>query len=180
MAAARPARAAGTRADAVRVLAPALLLTAWTALVLRLLPPALRQAERLAGRARGLVLPLAAFGAARRPQAIAAGLLIGLGCAAATFGTAFSATWHASQHDQADMSVGTDLAVALAAPPVTGQSAAVARPPAGRSARSPSTASPSVSGWGGPGAAPQLVAVDTRAASGLLRGRLGRDAAGRA
>lgn len=169
--------ASGTRADAVRVLAPALLLTAGTALTLRLVPPALRWAERLAARRRDLVLPLAAFQAARRPQAIAAGLLIGLGCAAATFGTAFGATWTASQHDQADLSVGTDLAIALGAPPVTGQSTAVAAATGG-------VVSPvaqhniAVGQWlGGPDASPEMIAVDTRHAPELLRGRVdgGRD-----
>ena len=58
------------------------------------------------------------------PQAVAAGLLIGLACAAGTFGIAFDATWHRSQHDQADLSVGTDLALTLAAPPVAGEGAA--------------------------------------------------------
>jgi hypothetical protein len=164
--------AAGSRADAVRVLAPALLLTAGTALTLRLLPPALHQAERLAGRSRGTVLPLAAFQAARRPQAYAAGLLIGLACAAATFGTAFAATWNTSQHDQADLSVGTDLAITLNAPPVTGQSAAVAAATGG-------TVSPvagqniAVGQWlGGEGDAPYLIALDTRQAPALLRGRV--------
>jgi hypothetical protein len=163
--------ASGTRADAVRVLAPALLLTAGTALALRLVPPALGWAERLAARRRGLVLPLAAFQAARRPQAIAAGLLIGLGCAAATFGTAFGATWTASQHDQADLAVGTDLAIELGAPPVTGQSGAVAAATGG--VVSPvARHSIAVGQWlGGPDSSPQLVAVDTRRASGLLRGR---------
>lgn len=165
--------AGGSRADAVRVLAPALLLIAGTALSLRLLPPALRQAERLAGRSRGTVLPLALFQAARRPQAYAAGLLIGLACAAATFGTAFSATWNTSQHDQADLAVGTDLAVTLDAPPAAGQSAAFAAATGG-------TISPvagqniAVGQWlGGSGEAPWLVAVDTRHAAQLMRGRTG-------
>ncbi|WP_433303251.1 FtsX-like permease family protein [Actinoplanes sp. CA-030573] len=169
--------AAGTRADVVRVLAPALLLAAGTALSLRLLPPALRGAERLAGRARGLVLPLAAFQAARRPQAYAAGLLIGLACAAATFGAAFAATWNVSQHEQADLSVGTDLALALDAPPVAGQSAAV-RAAAGGTISPVVTENIAVGQWlGGSGASPQLVAVDTRHAPALLRGRGADDVA---
>jgi hypothetical protein len=167
---AQPA-AAGSRTDAVRVLVPALLLTAGTALTLRILPPALRQAERLAVRSRGTVLPLAAFQAARRPQAYAAGLLIGLACASATFGTAFAATWNTSQHDQADLSVGTDLALTLDVPPVAGQSATVAAatggtlsPVAGRNI--------AVGQWlGTPGESPWLVALDTRQAAALLRGR---------
>ncbi|WP_327003576.1 hypothetical protein OHA72_52355 [Dactylosporangium sp. NBC_01737] len=144
---------ATTRADAVRVLAPALLLTAGAALALRLMLPALRGADRLARRGRGLVLPLAAFEAARRPQAVAAGLLIGLACAAGTFGIAFDATWQRSQHDQADVSVGTDLALTLTTPPVAGQGSTVAAATGG-------TVSPAVNRgiavgqWLGSGGAP--------------------------
>jgi hypothetical protein len=164
--------AAGSRADAVRVLAPALLLTAGTALTLRLLPPALRQAERLAGRSRGTVLPLAAFQAARRPQAYAAGLLIGLACASATFGTAFNSTWNTSQHDQADLSVGTDLAITLDGPPAPGQSAAVATATGGTISPAVGT-NIAVGQWlGAEGDAPWLVGVDTRRAPEVLRGRV--------
>ncbi|MFC4589983.1 permease [Sphaerisporangium corydalis] len=167
----------GSRADVVRVLAPTLLLTAGAALALRIVLPALRGADRLARRARGLVLPLAAFEAARRPQAVAAGLLIGLACAAGTFGIAFDATWQRSQHDQADLSVGTDLALTLTIPPVAGQGAIV-------SAATGGVVSPAidrgvaVGQWLGIGGdAPRLVAVDTTHADALLRGRLpaGRD-----
>ncbi|WP_250034064.1 FtsX-like permease family protein [Paractinoplanes maris] len=167
---AQPA-AAGSRADAVRVLAPALILTAGAALALRLVPPLLRGAERLAGRARGFTLSLAASGAARRPQALAAGLLICLGCAAATFGTAFGSTWNTSQRDQADLSVGTDLAVSLTTAPATGQSAQVGAATGG--VISPVAKNNIVVGqWlGGPSTAPQLVAIDTRHADALLRGR---------
>ncbi|WP_433436789.1 FtsX-like permease family protein [Nonomuraea sp. CA-141351] len=162
----------GSPADAVRVLAPALLLTAGSALALRPVWPALRGAERLARRARGLVLPLAAFEAARRPQAVAAGLLIGLACAAATFGIGFDATWQRSQHDQADLSVGTDLALTLTAPPDARQGAAVGAATGG--AVSPATdRGIAVGQWlGGAGGAPRLVAVDTTRAEALLRGRL--------
>ncbi|MCY1136927.1 permease [Actinoplanes sp. Pm04-4] len=167
--------AAGSRADAVRILAPALILVAGSALLLRALPPLLRGAERLAGRARGFTLSLATSGAARRPQALAAGLLICLGCAAATFGTAFGSTWHTSQREQADLSVGTDLAVSLAAAPVTGQSAEVRAATGG--VISPVAKQNIVVGqWlGGPESAPQLVAVDTREAGSLLRGRVEHD-----
>ncbi|SNY69474.1 FtsX-like permease family protein [Paractinoplanes atraurantiacus] len=162
---------AGTRADAVRVLAPALLLTAGAALALRLLPPLLRLAERLADRARGLVLPLAAVQAARRRQAFAAGLLIALGCGAATFGLAYDATWRASQHDQADLAVGTDIALELDAPPVAGQGAVIAAATGGTV--SPVAHGPVVVGQsvGGTGPTPRIVAVDLRHARELLRGR---------
>ena len=171
---AQPA-AAGSRADAVRILAPALILTAGSALLLRALPPLLRGAERLAGRSRGFTLSLAAAGAARRPQALAAGLLICLGCAAATFGTAFGSTWHTSQREQADLAVGTDLALSLTTAPVTGQSARVAAATGG--VISPVARQNIVVGqWlGGPESAPQLVAIDTRQAGSLLRGRAGQE-----
>ncbi|MET7392465.1 permease [Dactylosporangium sp. NPDC005572] len=168
---AQPTGSSG-RADAVRVLAPALLLAAGAALALRVVVPALRGADRLASRARGLVLPLAATEAARRPQAVAAGLLVGLACAAGTFGIAFDATWQRSQVDQADLGVGTDLALTLTTPPDAGQGAAV-------SAATGGTVSPAVDRgiavgqWLGTGGdPPRLVAVDTRRADALLRGRL--------
>ncbi|MBU2665036.1 ABC transporter permease [Actinoplanes bogorensis] len=171
---------AGSRADAVRVLAPALILAAGAAVALRLLPPLLRAAEQVAGRTRGFIWSLAASGAARRPQALAAGLLICLGCAAASFGTAFSATWHASQVDQAELSVGTDLALSLAGAPVTGQSATV-RDATGGTVSPVARQNIVVGQWlGGPGSSPRLVAVDTRHSADLLRGRLdaGRDWSG--
>lgn len=162
----------GSPIDAVRVLAPALLLIAGSAVTLRLVWPALRIVERLAVRARGLMLPLAAFEAARRPQAVAAGLLIGLGCAAATYGIGFDATWQRSQQDQADLSVGTDLALTLTAPPAAGQGRVVGAATGGEV--SPATdRGVAVGQWlGGAGDPPRLIAVDTTRAEALLRGRL--------
>ncbi|MFE9193430.1 FtsX-like permease family protein [Micromonospora sp. NPDC007208] len=167
--------AASPRADAVRVLAPALLLTAGAALALRVVLPALRGADRLAYRARGLALPLAVSEAARRPQAVAAGLLVGLACAAGTFGLAFDNTWHQSQRDQAALSVGTDLALTLSTAPVAGEGAVVSAATAG--AVSPVLdRGTAVGQWlGGAGDAPRLVAVDTTRADALLRGRLDGD-----
>ncbi|MEU8085337.1 permease [Micromonospora sp. NPDC049101] len=167
--------AASPRADAVRVLAPALLLTAGAALALRVVLPALRGADRLAYRARGLALPLAVAEAARRPQAVAAGLLVGLACAAGTFGLAFDDTWHQSQRDQAALTVGTDLALTLGTAPVAGEGAAVGAATAG--AVSPVLdRGTTVGQWlGNAGVAPRLVAVDTTRADALLRGRLDGD-----
>jgi hypothetical protein len=169
---AQPAAGTGTGTDVVRVLAPALCLLAGAAVALRLVSPPLRVAERLARRSRALVLPLAAFEAARRPQAVAAALLLALAAAAATFGLAFGATWERSQHDQADVRVGTDLALALSAPVATGQGDSVAAATGG--VVSPVThRGVAVGQWlGGAGAAPRLVAVDTSRAGTLLRGRL--------
>ncbi|MEU8210767.1 FtsX-like permease family protein [Micromonospora sp. NPDC049044] len=167
--------AASPRADLVRVLAPALLLTAGAALALRVVLPALRGVDRLAYRARGLALPLAVAEAARRPQAVAAGLLVGLACAAGTFGLAFDSTWHQSQRDQAALSVGTDLAVTLGTTPVAGDGALVDAATAG--AVSPAlNRGTTVGQWlGSAGSPPRLVAVDTARADALLRGRLDSD-----
>ncbi|BCJ61842.1 FtsX-like permease family protein [Micromonospora endophytica] len=164
--------AASPRADPVRVIAPALLLTAGAALALRVVLPALRGVDRLAYRARGLALPLAVSEAARRPQAVAAGLLVGLACAAATFGLAFDATWHQSQRDQAALAVGTDLALTLSTAPVAGEGTVVGTATSG--AASPAlNRGTAVGQWlGTAGDPPRLVAVDTTRADALLRGRL--------
>ncbi|RZS91706.1 hypothetical protein EV189_0953 [Motilibacter rhizosphaerae] len=164
------------RTDAVLVLAPALCLVAGAVLVLRLVPPPLHALDRLARRARGLLLPLAAFEAARRPQAAAAALLLALAAAEGTFGLSFGATWLRAQHDQAALRVGTDLSATVLQPPDPGSGAAVLAAAGGTV--SPVTARPViVGGWAGqPGVTPRLVAVDTTRAGALLRGRL--DAAG--
>ncbi|MFF0717244.1 FtsX-like permease family protein [Micromonospora sp. NPDC003816] len=166
---------ASPRADTVRVLAPALLLATGAALALRVVLPALRGADRLAYRARGLAVVLAVAEAARRPQAVAAGLLVGLACAAATFGLAFDTTWHQSQRDQAALSVGTDLALSLSATPSSGDGVDVAAATSG--AVSPVLRRGTAVGqWlGTAGDAPRLVAVDTTRADTLLRGRLDHD-----
>ncbi|MFI7079694.1 FtsX-like permease family protein [Micromonospora sp. NPDC049903] len=166
---------ASPRADAVRMLAPALLLATGAALALRVVLPALRGADRLAYRARGLAVVLAVAEAARRPQAVAAGLLVGLACAAATFGLAFDTTWHQSQRDQAALSVGTDLTLSLSATPSPGDGADVVAATSG--AVSPVLdRGTAVGQWlGTAGDAPRLVAVDTTRADTLLRGRLDHD-----
>lgn len=159
-------------ADAVRTVVPTLMLIAGGLLTLRLLRPVLALVDRLAGRSDGLTWPLAAFGAARRTQATAAGLLIVMACAATTFGVALDATWQRSQRDQADLAVGTDLALTLDGPPAAGDGAAVLAATGGTV--SPATdRSVAVGQWlgGGGGDAARLVAVDTTRAGDLLRGR---------
>ncbi|MCA2219471.1 ABC transporter permease [Jidongwangia harbinensis] len=163
---------ATTRADAVRVVAPALVLTAGAALVLRVVPPVLRGLDRLARRARGLAFPLAAFEAARRPHAVAAGLLVGLACAVSTFGVAFDATWERAQRDQADLAVGTDLAVAVSGAPGPGDGAAIAAATGGTVSPATDRGIPIGQWTGGAGEPPRLIATDTRPARDLLRGRL--------
>lgn len=161
--------AAATGPDAVRVLAPVLVLVAGAALVLRAVAVPLALAERGARRARSLVLPLAAFEAARRPRVVAASLLLTLAAAAGTFGLAFGATWERSQRDQADVRVGTDLALTLVGPAAAGQGTAVAAATGG--VVSPVTSRPVVVGEVVGGVSPRLVAVDTTRAGALLRGR---------
>ncbi|MCE0537180.1 hypothetical protein LWF15_16890 [Kineosporia rhizophila] len=158
-----------TGIDVVRILAPGVVLLAGAALMVRLTGLPLLLADRLARRSDRLLLPLAAFDAARRPQAAAAALLLVLASAAGTFGVAFAATWQQSQADQADLAVGTDLRVALTGPARAGQSEALTAATGG-------TVSPAMSrnvivgNWlGGTGDPPQLVAVNT--ASAELRGR---------
>lgn len=166
---AQPATETGT--DVVRVLAPVLCLVAGAAVAPRLVSLPLRAAERVARGSRGLVLPLAAFEAARRPRAVAASLLLVLAASAGTFGLAFGATWERSQRDQADARIGTDLALPLAPLAAAGQGSAVAAATGGTV--SPVTDRGVVIGeWlGTAGDGPRMVAVDTTQAGTLLRGR---------
>ncbi|GAA3265240.1 permease [Dactylosporangium vinaceum] len=158
-------------ADAVRTFAPAVLLlgAGWPAL--RLVRPVLTLLDRLAARSSGPAWPLAVAGAARRPPATAAGLLVITACATATFGIALHATWERSQRDQADLAVGTDLSVAVAGSPAAGDGAALLTATGG--VLSPATdRSIAVGQWlGAGGDATRLVAVDTTRAGDLLRGR---------
>jgi hypothetical protein len=158
--------------DTVRVVAPVLCLLAGAAVTVRLLPAPLWIGERLALRSRGLVLSLAAFEAARRPRAVAAALLLSLAAAAGSFGLAFGATWQASQRDQADTRVGTDLSLALSGAATTGQAEAV-RAATGGTVSPATVRNATVGSWVGDSANPtRLVAVDTARAGTLLRGRL--------
>ncbi len=164
--------AAESGVDLVRILAPGLFLLAGAALMVRLTALPLRLADRLGRRSTRLVLPLAAFEAARRPQAVAAALLLVLASASGTFGLAFAATWQQSQADQADLSVGTDLAVKLSGSVQSGQGQALAAATGGTVSRVLQQNVPVGQYLGGSGEAPHLVALNTRDAGTLLRGRL--------
>ncbi|MFI5916028.1 permease [Dactylosporangium sp. NPDC051541] len=158
-------------ADAVRTFAPAVMLlgVGWPAL--RLARPALALLDRRAGRSAGLTWPLAVVGAARRPQATAAGLLVIMACATAGFGIALDATWARSQRDQADLAVGTDLSVAVDATPADGDGTALLTATGGTLSAA-TDRSVAVGQWlGAGGDATRLVAVDTTRAGDLLRGR---------
>lgn len=162
--------ASGVTADPVLVVGPVLCLLAGAALILRPLPLLARRADARAGSARSLTLPLAAWGVARRPQGAAAAFLVVLATACATFGVGYAATWTQSQRDQAAATVGTDLS-APARLDGLGAGAALRAATGGRvspvTSRTITLGSRAQSG----DTAVHLVAVDTRDADGLLRGR---------
>lgn len=162
---------AGGAVDPVLVVVPVLCLAAGAAVALRVVPWVARWAESRARRSRGLVLPLASWEIARRGHSAGAALLLVLAAAGATFGTSLGATWTTSARDQAEASVGADVAVGLtAAAPFAQQLALVDLT---RADVVPVTdREVALGGAGGEGTAvpeTRLVAVDT--AAGLLRGR---------
>ncbi|WP_205473634.1 FtsX-like permease family protein [Nocardioides sp. SYSU D00038] len=142
----------------------------------RLVPVLLGWAATAAGRSRGLVLPLAAQQAARRVHAATAMVLVAAAVAAAVFALALRTTWDRSQQDQAALRVGTDLALTLPAPAELPDARRVeaAAGQAPGAVVSPVIHRPLALGrYVGPqGARPVLVAVDSRQAGALLRGRL--------
>jgi hypothetical protein len=163
--------ASGAAADPVLVVAPVVCLLAGAVLVLRPLALLARRVDARAGSARSLTLPLAAWGVARRPQGAAAAFLVVLATACATFAVGFAATWAQSQHDQAAAVVGTDLSVPAQLDPL-GTGATLRATTSGRvspvTSRTITLGSRTQSG----DQAVHLVAVDTRDADALLRGRL--------
>ena len=162
--------ASGATADPVLVVAPVLCLLAGAALVLRPLPLLARRADARAGRSRSLTLPLAAWGVARRPQGAAAAFLVVLATACATFGVGFAATWAQSQRDQAAAEVGADLSV-VAPLNTLGAGAALDAATGGRVSPATSRSITLGSRAQGGDRAVHLVAVDTRDADALVRGR---------
>ncbi|RHA38813.1 FtsX-like permease family protein [Cellulomonas rhizosphaerae] len=163
--------ATGSRADPALVVGPVLCLLAGAALALRPLPLLARRADARAAAARSLALPLAAWGVARRPQGTAAAFLVVLATACATFGVGFAATWAQSAREQAAATVGTDLAVPAHVDPLGG-GAALHAATGGRVSAVTSRAVALGSRAQQGDQAVRLVAVDTRDADGLLRGRL--------
>lgn len=166
--------ATGAAPDPVLVAAPVVCLVAGAVLTLRVLPWVARLAEGRAARSRGLVLPLAAWELARRPHSTAGAFLLVLATAAATFGVAFSGTWVASQQDQADASVGTDLAVGPVGLPALDHGRSLADATGG--VVGPVTDRPIALGSrvaaAEGDATTRLLAIDTSQAAALLRGRL--------
>ncbi|WP_460461557.1 FtsX-like permease family protein [Angustibacter peucedani] len=159
----------------VLVVDPALCVAAAAAVAVRVVPGLLGPLARAAARARSLLVPLAALQAARRPYAVTASVLVAVAVASATFALSWRSTWERSQADQADLRVGTDLAVTLSAPP-TGREAAAVRVAAGGTVSAVTTRPVALGRFvGDRGAAPVLVGVDARRAGQVLRGRLDGD-----
>lgn len=121
--------------DPLLVAAPALTLLAGTVLVLRLVPPAARLAERWAARGRSLPAALAAWQFSRRPQhGSRPVLLLVLAVAIGMLALAQGASWRASQPDQADFRAGASLRVADRATRVPGDAARYAALPGAEAA----------------------------------------------
>ncbi|PUA79061.1 FtsX-like permease family protein [Nocardioides currus] len=168
--------AAGSN-DVTLTVAPVLAIAALTVLGVRLVPFVLVRAAGVGTRSRSFVWPLATQQAARRPHAGTAMVLVGAAVAAAVFGVALRSTWERSQVDQADLRVGTDLALALAAPAGTAEAARVEEATDAESTVSPVVHRPLALGRfvGTDASRPVLLAVDTRESGALLRGRTGED-----
>lgn len=166
----------GSAGDAVLTVAPVLCLAALTVLGVRLVVAFLQGAATTSGRSRGLLLPLATQGAAQRARASTALVLVVAAVATAVFALAVHATWSRSQRDQAALRVGTDLALTLRAPAGLREAREVGAVLTARTGvGSPVVHRPLALGRyiGEPGSRPVLVAVDSRRAGALLRGRVG-------
>lgn len=170
-------RAAPASGDLALTLAPVVCVVGATVVVVRLVPVLLRGCAWVVLRAPSLVLPLATGQAARRPHSGVAMVLVTAAVAAATFGLGFRATWERSQADQSALRVGTDLALAL---PGTGAGTTPADAEAVLAAVDDAGAVSAVVDRplslgrfsGDADAPPALLAVDSRVAGALLRGRL--------
>ena len=169
---------AGTGVDLVLTAAPVLCVAALTLVGVRLVPLLLAGLADSASRSRALVIPLATRQATRRPHRGTAMVLVAAAVATAVFAVALRSTWERSQHDQAAMRVGTDLSLALPSAPGPQDAAAVAAAAAAAPARGAVLSSvvdrPLALGryLGDVGSPPMIVAVDTRHAGALLRGRI--------
>jgi hypothetical protein len=151
--------------DPILVVAPVLCIVAGAALALRAMPLVGRVAEFRARRSHGLVMPLVGWQISRG-RATSGAFLMVLAAASATFGVTFLGTWTVSQQDQADASLGADLVVGEGGRPDAGSLLAAATggtvvPVAARG----------ISLGSRPGGA-QLIALDTRQAGTVMRGRL--------
>ncbi|WP_230487280.1 FtsX-like permease family protein [Nocardioides anomalus] len=161
------------RGDLTLVLAPVVCVAAAVLLVVRVVPALLRAVARRLLRSVSLLLPLSVQQAARRPHPGTALVLVAASVAAATFGLGAGETWSRSQADQADLRVGTDLRLDVPTVPSGDQARAVADA-VGRATLSGAVDRAVAVGQyvGTADGPPTLVAVDSRAAGDLLRGRI--------
>ncbi|MEU9195263.1 ABC transporter permease [Streptomyces hundungensis] len=157
--------------DPLLVAAPSLALLAGTVLVLRLMPPAARLAERRAAGGRGLPMALAGWQFSRRPlRGAGPVLLLVLAVAMGLLTLAQSGTWNRSQSDQADFRAGTDIRVLGSTLGPFGQGGSYDTVP-GVTAVAPAVRGSMTMSAGRAGT---VVALDTRHADGfLLRRDLG-------
>ncbi|MGW5527491.1 FtsX-like permease family protein [Streptomyces xanthochromogenes] len=167
----------GLGIDPLLVAAPALALLAGTVLVLRLMPPAARLAERRAAGGRGLPTALAGWQFSRRPlRGAGPVLLLVLAVAMGLLTLGQSATWNRSQSDQADFRAGTDIRVLGSTTSPLGQAGSYDTVPGVRAAAPAARTSMSMSA----GRSGTVLALDTRHADGFLlredlAGRSGKD-----
>lgn len=171
----RSAPATAATGDVTLTLAPVLAVAAMTVVGVRLVPLVLGRAAAAGARSASFAWPLATQQAARRPHSGTAMVLVAAAVAAGVFGLALRSTWEQSQSDQADLRVGTDLSLALPAPAGLTEAGEVERATTGAAAVSQVVHRPLALGRfvGDPSSRPVLVAVDTRRAGELLRGRTG-------
>ncbi|WP_445401076.1 FtsX-like permease family protein [Streptomyces sp. LE64] len=168
----------GVGIDPLLVVAPALALLAGTVLVLRLLPPAARLAERRAARGRGLIAALAGWQLSRRPlRGAGPVLLLVLAVAMGILAIGQGSSWDRSQEDQADFRAGAQVRVETAGAAELGEAGRYTRLPGVREAVPALRATTPLSG----GREATILALDTaRGARHLLtREDLGDPADGR-
>ncbi|MGW2812579.1 FtsX-like permease family protein [Streptomyces sp. NPDC001415] len=167
----------GLGVDPLLVAAPALALLAGTVLVLRLLPPAARLAERRAAGGRGLPTALAGWQFSRRPlRGAGPVLLLILAIAMGLLTLGQASTWNRSQSDQADFRAGTDIRVLGSTISPLGQAGSYDAVPGVSAVAPASRGSMPLSG----GRSGTVLALDTRHADGFLlredlAGRSGKD-----
>ncbi len=153
--------------DPILVTAPVLALAAGTVILLRLLPPAARLADRGAARGRGLSVAVASWQLSRRPLRQAGpGLLAVLAVATAVIALAEHSSWQHSAQDQAAFAVGADERVTLppAAPLGLGQVAAITAAP-GVTVSTPVLAEPATLAGS---QQVNVLAMNARAAAGIV------------
>ena len=160
---AESATSAGVAAsiDPVLALAPALALAGGTVVTLRLLPPAARAIDRLAGRGRKLTGSLAGWQFSRQPlRQGGAALLLVMAVATGTMALAQHESWTRSAADQAADTAGADVRVNLAAAPSPAEAAALTHVPGVLAAMPVAVLTAALPS--------QIVAVDAAAASQVV------------